>query len=40
MPNKTSYGLRKQLNSPNLKYRTKCMLRKTCITLTHMEMQG
>jgi hypothetical protein len=29
--NKTSYGLKKQLHSPNLKRQTKCML---CKTLT------
>jgi hypothetical protein len=39
MPNKTSYGLKKQLNSPNLKRRTMCMLHKTHVILTHMEMK-
>jgi hypothetical protein len=31
MANKTSYGLKKQLNSPYLKWQTKCMLYKTLI---------
>jgi hypothetical protein len=35
MPNKTSYGLKKQLSSPNLECRTKCVLHKTYIRLTH-----
>jgi len=29
MSNKTGYGLKKQLNSPNLKLQTKSMLHKT-----------
>lgn len=35
MPNKSGYGLKKQLSSPNLKRRTKCMLQKARIRLTH-----
>ena len=38
MANKTSYGLTKQLNSPYLKHWTKCMLNKTHLRLTHLEI--
>jgi len=31
MANKTSYGLKKKLNSPNLKHQTKCTLYKNLI---------
>jgi hypothetical protein len=38
MANKISCGLKKQLNSPNLKRQTKRMLYTNLIRLTHMEV--
>jgi hypothetical protein len=40
MANKTSYGLKKQLYSPNLKRQIKCMLYKTLIRPILMEVNA